>query len=255
MKCIRHALAALTLLAASHAQAAPYTVIDPTQPVAGLSQRTLAENWWQWVMAAPQSANPVADPDGRFAGLNNNGPVFFLAGSGGERNITVPAGKPIFFPMLNGINVSSRYFNETYCPDEPDAMGCALFYISDWMNNVVELHATANGENVAIYPSHRQTSTGFFEVTAPEDDLFGWPELPAGTFPAVADGFWVAIEGLPIGQHTVTFGGTWGWGQTLHMVDHLNVIPEPHSGLVLLAALGALAATRRRPGGATNPQS
>ena len=58
-------------------------VIDPTLPVAGKSQLELSEQWWQWALGIPISSNPISDPDGSFAQVNNNGPVFFVAGNFG----------------------------------------------------------------------------------------------------------------------------------------------------------------------------
>ena len=42
-----------------------------------------------------------------------------------------------------------------------------------------------------------------FNVTLPEDNIFGEPEGEYG--PAVADGLWVALPPLPPGEHTIHF--------------------------------------------------
>ena len=58
--------------------------------------------YWQWVLAQPTPTNPQLDPTGAFAGVAQSGPVWFLAGTFGssvERNITIPAGKAIFFTV------------------------------------------------------------------------------------------------------------------------------------------------------------
>ncbi|MEY3202335.1 MAG: hypothetical protein RIR70_1885 [Pseudomonadota bacterium] len=254
MKALRGVVLAALCWGAAQPASAAVTVIDPALPVAGSSQQALAEAWWQWVMGIPQSSNPVADPDGRFAGINNNGPVFFIAGGGGglERSFTVPHGKPIFFPLLNAINVSSHYFDgvEAYCPEQPDPLGCAFSVIGYWIDYAGERHASLDGMDINLFPNNRQRSSDFFPVTVPEEDLYDWNDppvaLPAGTFPAVSDGFWLAVEGIPIGEHVLEFGGTWPWGGTLNVVANINVIPEPSSGMALLAGLSAMAALRRR---------
>ena len=58
--------------------------------------------WWQWALGIPESMNPVEDTTGQFAGVGQQGPVWFLGGTFGnsvERGITVPRGKAIFMPV------------------------------------------------------------------------------------------------------------------------------------------------------------
>ena len=122
---------ALTLAVAQPAWAT-VQIVPPSSDVAGQSQLYWAQAWWQWAMGVPQPNtgspdynpvppyNPLNDPTGQYAGVNNNGPVFFLAGnaiSGGvwTRTIRVPAGKPVFFPVLNAFFVPIMG-NGTYTP-------------------------------------------------------------------------------------------------------------------------------------------
>lgn len=98
--------AAVAATLSTTAQAAPPAsyVIDPTQPVAGQSQLDLSQQWWQWLLGVPAGTNPNLDPDGSSAGVNNGGNVFFLAGNWGgtsRRIVSVPEGRPVFFPVLN----------------------------------------------------------------------------------------------------------------------------------------------------------
>ena len=71
--------------------------------------KVLAAQWWQWVLAVPASENPLTDTTGQFAAVNQRGRVWFLAGnvSGGTtvRTISVPAGKALFFPIVNVFDV------------------------------------------------------------------------------------------------------------------------------------------------------
>ena len=111
MKRLRDGLvvAAMLVSAIAPAHAAP-KVVDPALPVAGQSQLSLSEQWWQWALGIPLATNPIADPDGRFSAINNAGPVFFIAGTFGgtiTRNISVAEGRPVFFPIQNGIWVDT----------------------------------------------------------------------------------------------------------------------------------------------------
>lgn len=70
----------------------------------GKSYSQWAAAWWQWALGVPADVSPLLDPTGENAGVGQEGPVWFLAGSPGgttERAITVPTGKALFLPILN----------------------------------------------------------------------------------------------------------------------------------------------------------
>ncbi|GAA0801093.1 hypothetical protein [Spirilliplanes yamanashiensis] len=73
-------------------------------PWPGDSLPGLAARWVRWAAAAGPASNPIADATGADAHRNQPGDVFFLAGTYGEtvtRRCTVPAGVPLFFPLVN----------------------------------------------------------------------------------------------------------------------------------------------------------
>ena len=217
-------------------------VIDPTQPVEGQSQLALSEQWWQWALGIPAASNPITDGDGSRANLNNTGSVFFLAGGLGgnvSRTIEVPAGKTLFFPVLNNVYVFTPETSED-CDGVPNPVSCALPYID--MSGATNLHATLDGQNLLTFPNYRQTSTALATVNLPAAGLLGG--LNAGDHAFVTDGYWVALEPLAQGAHTLVFGGQSGVN-TLEVVDVLRV-PEPSSLLLTLCALAPLAARWRR---------
>src|SRR5262249_16120462 len=65
----------------------------------------LAAKWWQWVLETPASINPLLDSTGDNGAINQpHGNVWFLAGNTGGttvRNVTIPAGRALFFPIVN----------------------------------------------------------------------------------------------------------------------------------------------------------
>ena len=78
--------------------------------VAGQKQDVWVANWWQWCYSLPgNSGHPVmTDDTGELAAMGQHGPVWFLGGIFGNnsgnpitRNISMPAGYPIFFPLMN----------------------------------------------------------------------------------------------------------------------------------------------------------
>jgi hypothetical protein len=186
--------------------------------------------------------------DGSLAQVGNNGPVFFVAGSifgvPTDRTFTVPAGRPIFFPVINNLWIETP---PIVCfPDFP----CALDQITPFITDATDLHATLDGQNLLIPDAlgFRQTSSEFFLIALPDDNLFGAPE---DAYPAVSDGYWVAVEGLSPGPHTLIFGAT--SGDFLVEVTANLTVPEP--GTLGLVLLGALVATGRfRSGTAVTPR-
>ncbi len=223
--------------AAGLAQA--FVVVAPDQPVAGKSQLEWSQAWWEWVLGAPASGNPLLDEDGSLAQVNNNGPVFFVAGDSffGKpivRTFTVPAGRPIFFPVINNL------FIETPPSECFPSVSCALGRVTPLITDATDLHATLDGQNLLIPDAldFRQTSSKFFLIALPDDNLFGAPE---DDYPAVLDGYWVAVEGLSPGSHTLTFGATSG----NFLVDVTANLTVPEPGTLGLVLLGALATTGR----------
>ncbi|MFD6417225.1 hypothetical protein [Streptomyces sp. NPDC060194] len=64
----------------------------------------MAGRWWKWALSAPEERSPVRDETGEHAGWRQPADVWFLAGTYGgrvERRCTIPAGRPLFFPVLN----------------------------------------------------------------------------------------------------------------------------------------------------------
>jgi hypothetical protein len=130
----------------------------------------------------------------------------------------VPAGKAVFFPLVNAFDV---HVSCAVAPTLCDPNDTALKIWNDLQNNLgfaaSALHATIEGVavqnlNPATTPFRAcagpvaRCSAPSFSLMFPSDNFFG---LPAGTYaPAVADGFYSLVSPLAPGVHTINFGGT-----------------------------------------------
>ena len=182
---------------------------------------SLTALWWQWVLAQPcvnvdgTNTNPMLDSTGEFAAVgqeNGIGPAnkyFFLAGTfGGDatRTVTVPAGKALFFPMINSDEDNANDPPTSYTVPEIRASAKAIIDTTD----VSSLYARVDDQDVEIV----RTKSPTFSYTVPDEnsiyDYFGLvgPQFEGTITPAVSDGYWAVIPRLSPGTHVVEFGGT-----------------------------------------------
>lgn len=187
-----HALTLVALLAAfplARAQTAP--LIPPTKPIAGASQEEWSKRWWRWALSFDDEDSPVADRDGSLCAQGQQGPVWFLAGTYGSartvRSCRVPAGKTLFFPLVNYI---------TYEPDDADESCASLKQrAADLTPEPDALVLEVNGKRFSGLAAHRQATRRCFHI-ADDDDTR-----------AAGNGFYVALGPLKKGRYTLNFGG------------------------------------------------
>jgi len=210
-------------------------ILPPDLMVGGMSYGEWGAKWWQWAYSIPVADNPLFDETGAKAGTAQSGPVYFLAGvinvSGtAERTITVPAGKALFFPILN-------VETDNVGVDPPNTVeqlyGWADFYI----RSITDIHANLDGKPVVNAFDYRGTSPASFSYDLPATDniyqYFGM-DISGTVDPAVSDGHWLMLAPLSPGRHRLEFGGTYGdpINFTLNIIYHINVEDGPN-GVVL----------------------
>jgi hypothetical protein len=178
----------------------------------------LSVAWWQWALRQPIATNPLTDDTGARCGNGQFGPVFFIGGdfNGNRVPITrdqckVPAGKALFFPMVNAVDVHVPGLDTQ---DTPQLIWDDLQVTSAF--SVSSLHASIDGVDVRNLDPATTPYRGCagpvsacaprsFSLRLPADNLFG---IAAGVYrPAVADGFYLLLAPLKPGPHTITFGG------------------------------------------------
>jgi hypothetical protein len=172
-------------------------VYPPGSAPYNLTYGEWSAKWWQWVLSLPQDINPLIDQTGEHCAQAQSGPVWFLAGTFGgsvERTCTIPEGKAILFPVLNSGNVKT---------DPSETEEDLRVTTKEAVDNPAILEASLDGVPLHNLQNYRAESP-LFNVTLPEGNIFGVPELNSE---AVSDGYWVMLQPLPVGDHSVNFRG------------------------------------------------
>ena len=171
----------------------------------------------------------------------------------------------LFFPIINAFSDNTPPITTPPTPPTTFTAKELLDLTTPNMNpTAVTLSATLDGMAIPNLTNYRQTTDPnkpFSYTVASADNVvngvFGFDAsngtgiYPATVFPAVQDGYYLAITGLAPGGHTLTFGGTNASGAPQDNTYNLLVtaVPEPAS-LILLATglLGSFGAWWLRRG-------
>jgi len=178
-------------------------VYPPGSKPFGRSYGEWSAAWWQWVFLMPVSEHPVLDATGEYAHVGQSGPVWFLAGTFGgvtERTCTIPPGKALFFPIINSLSIMTV---------DEYSMEQLRRNVSERTDHVTELQVTVDGRELRNLTAYRFQSPPSFYVRFPDDpDEALSPALAGGgSHESFADGYWVMLEPLAPGAHTIYFRG------------------------------------------------
>lgn len=199
--------------------ATTYTVDDPNTIVDGKTIAQWSQNWWTWAIQSPADHNAIDDKTGQFAHVANNQQVFFIGGTfGGDaaRSFTVTAGKPLLVPMLNTF-------------DTLDSKDFENQFIQKWPSTVTDVFASIDG-NPVTDPTHYLQASDFFSMgtvrphSVATEMFDGAVHNGQELTPTKATGYYLMVEGLSRGQHTLEFGGSTSDGFSTHVVDHITVV-------------------------------
>ena len=210
-------------------------IYAPHSTVRGLTLGEWAAEWTKWALSAPASANPITDTTGQFANANQPKGVFLLAGTFGgaapvTRNVTVPTGTPLFFPVLNDfwVNVDVAVPGVYPVPDPPFAGNEAAIRAdfklhTDAYTNMV---TTVDGVAVDDLASHVELSPpGGIAIDFPQDNVLGVPPEILGL--AATGGVYLMVGPLAPGAHEIHFAGTDPlFGTSLDVTYDLTVVPK-----------------------------
>lgn len=103
------ALALTVSTAAARVSNANPGVLPPNSHAVGKTYGAWSAVWWQYVESQPVSSNPLLDSTGAGCRKAQSGHVFFLVGANSSGSVTrdqctVPAGKALFFPLINAFD-------------------------------------------------------------------------------------------------------------------------------------------------------
>lgn len=191
-------LMGLFLTSASGVAADPVgPMLPPDSLVADRDLAWYAQDWWQWAFSMPTDQSPIRDTDGRLCGVNQDGPVWYLAGGFDtaqvHRTCTVPAGRFLFFPIINTVVTTAP--GQTRTCDEVRAEAA--------QNNdrYVYLNLELDGVRFPNLQRTRIRPAACFDLAGRAA-----PDLePRPFFPSATDGYWVMLAPLPPGDHRLEF--------------------------------------------------
>jgi hypothetical protein len=182
-------------------------VIAPvdTEP-GGQTYGRWAAEWWQWALGVPAAVNPLLDATGEHCAQRQVDKVWFLAGSligSVERTCRVPAGKALFFPLIN--TVYGAVLNdppETRTEEFVRAGGSCTepAQISVWIDGFKVLKPTR------FFTGASGSQSPFFNVQLAPGNLFGFDEtvVPELVFsPSAEQGYYLFVRPLHPGTHTI----------------------------------------------------
>jgi hypothetical protein len=177
-------------------QAAEPQLLPKEKPVAGRSQEDWSILWWQWAQSFDRDESPVADRTGEHCAAKQSGEVWFLAGTYGTRRTIrtcrVPAGKYLFFPLINYVVYPTSDGQPTCASVTRDA--------AEMTDNPAALVLEVDGQRFEGLLSHRLVPRQCFDMGAKA-------EPPYSAFPSAANGYYVMLRPLTSGTHTLNFGG------------------------------------------------
>ena len=185
-------------LLAGNAYCSDTEPVERAQTIHDKIRPDYVNEWWQWAHSMPQVVSPVKDRTGKRCGVNQEGPVWFLAGGYGSskisRTCSIPAGKHIFFPVINMI----------YYPQDGDNTPTC-----DAMKQNASLNNQFLTSFKVVVDGHEYVNPAYFRVGSKHCfDLLGKiprEHNPPIVYPAASDGYWVMLKPFSPSTHKIWF--------------------------------------------------
>lgn len=211
-----------------------------------------AARWWQWSLGVPADRNPMSDTDGRHCAQGQQGSVWFLAGYWGSagtpvyRNCHVPAGKAIFFPVVNTVWITSIWDDPNIkeddiraclagiagyafrCKGGPGVAGGGMARHAG-LTVTIKPEATPGDGRPVVFeqPIVRAQSPLFRIANFPDNNMLGMPPHGINNMPAYADGQWVLLPPQQPGVHLLSFSAAEEGRVVQKITYRLTVLAAP----------------------------
>jgi hypothetical protein len=196
-------------------------IIPPQATPYGMTYAQWAERWWQWFFAISVDEHPFLDPTGANAAVGQQGPVWFLCGTGIEsptnREVTIPAGKALFLPIYNA---------EGSVQDTPNDPPFTFAEVTDMMKSWVDAidigQVTMDGRALDVVNTPYRTGIYVGTYTPCADNIYSlWGvDLTPGEpiSPVAEDGYYVMYAPPSVGHHTLSihYGDSGSWECTVN---------------------------------------
>ncbi len=187
-------------------------VAPPQSMPYGKSYSEWSMEWWIYAITTPLDVSPFGyGTDGT---LGQSGPVWFLGGTftgvNTTREITVPAGTALFFPVMDvecsTIETAASGFHGN---NPAELRACA----AGWADRQVAgefgaLFCTLDGvalKNVTQYRFATPLMHFILPASAANNNIFGMPVADGQEVYSVGDGVYILLQPLSVGVHTLEF--------------------------------------------------
>jgi hypothetical protein len=203
-------------------------VYAPNENVLGMSYGDWSAAWWQYLLLFTNDVSPYSDTTGQYCNEGQGGPVFFLVGGPANpttRSCTIPKGKALFAPIING-ECSSVEPGGFQGRNDQEARACAALWNDG--TDIMHLKFTVDGVKVKNLGDFRvQSPFYYFNMVPPYNNFLGVDNATEGY--SVSDGYWVMVKPLSPGTHVIHFEGAWvsgpGAGAVQNVTYNLTVTP------------------------------
>lgn len=172
----------------------------------------LAAKWWQW---AVETGAPGGGPGPTDCSIGQKGKVWFLAGTFGttevrECNDPIPRGKSLFFPLVNAytdnFDCEAIGIRAEDCTVQVKRENVDSIFSYSTMSLLEELYFGEGSDSYACQMSvtvDGKPVNHKYPIIRIQSPPFNLPNAPE----SIADGFWVLVQPLSKGDHTIQFIG------------------------------------------------
>lgn len=169
-----------------------------------------AAQWWQWALSVPDAVNPLKDFTGQNCAARQIGDVWFLAGSFStgsvERSCTIPAGKSIFFPVIN--QSYAAFLSDPPETQTDDFVRAAAACASPVIISVASIDDIKITDPTKFFTGPSGSLSPLFNIQMPPDNIFSKyykiKDIPEWLLrPTAEQGYYLFVNPLSVGRHTI----------------------------------------------------